>query len=238
MKIIRFDEIGSTNEYAKTLKSLGENFIVVAKKQTGGKGTKGRSFSSNEGGVYLTKVDFYTDFPAKNAFTIMANTAVAVCETLKGLGLQPKIKWPNDVFAGGKKICGILIENTFSGNKIASSIVGVGLNVNNPLPQDLQEIATTMKQQLCKDLSLASVEETLLRFLCAENTEESYEKHLGWLGENVTLLLGEERISARILGVDGQGNLRAETAEGERLFASAEVSLRIPENADKQRRGE
>lgn len=226
-KIERFACLPSTNDYAKTQEKEKGNLLVIARTQTGGRGTKGRSFSSCEGGIYLSMRTFYEEFPASQAFKIMQRAAAAVCETLVVFGLIPKIKWPNDVFVGGKKICGILIENTFSGNKISSSIVGVGLNVNNPLPDELKEIATTMKEQLASPLSVASVEETLLRFLCQEGIEENYEKHLGWVGETVTLLWGEERISARILGVDGQGNLRAETAEGERHFAAAEVSIGI-----------
>ena len=67
--------------------------------------------------------------------------------------LKPKIKWANDVFVANKKICGILIENIFSGNKISSSLIGVGLNVNNDLPEELNEIATTMrlqKREICQ----------------------------------------------------------------------------------------
>ena len=64
MRIVRFEEISSTNDYVKEQKKYGENLIVIAKRQTGGRGTKGRSFSSNEGGVYLTKLVFYKNFPA------------------------------------------------------------------------------------------------------------------------------------------------------------------------------
>jgi len=145
MKIIRFDEINSTNEYAKKLQEYDENVFILAKKQTSGKGTKGRSFSSNEGGVYLTKVCIHSNFLAKDAFLIMARTAVAVCKTLEDFSLSPKIKWANDVFVSNKKICGILIENVFSGKRIVRSIIGVGLNVNNALPEELEKCATTMQ---------------------------------------------------------------------------------------------
>ena len=106
----RFDEIDSTNEYAKTKRQEGKDLIVTAKRQIGGRGTKGRSFSSEEGGVYLTKLSFYDNFPAKEAFKIMAQAAVAVCETLQYYGLQPKIKWVNDVYVNDKKICGIFCK--------------------------------------------------------------------------------------------------------------------------------
>lgn len=68
----------------------------------------------------------------------MANASVAVCRTLENYGLTAEIKWPNDVYVQGKKICGILIENVFSGDRISSSVVGIGVNVNNSLPEELK----------------------------------------------------------------------------------------------------
>ena len=131
MKRIFLEETESTNKYAKAQRGAGENLLVVAERQTGGKGTKGRSFCSKKGGVYLSLLTFYQDFPASNAFQIMQGAAAAVCETLAFFGLSPKIKWPNDVYVGGKKICGILIENALKGRYIGSSVVGIGLNVFN-----------------------------------------------------------------------------------------------------------
>ena len=166
MKIVRFEEISSTNDYVKEQKSLGENLIVIAKRQTGGKGTKGRSFSSNEGGVYLTKLVFYDNFPADKVFLVMARTAVAVCKTLESFSLKPVIKWANDVFVNGRKICGILIENSFSGKNISSSIIGVGLNVNNPLPEELSSIAISMREALMSSSERIPTELSLGR-ICA-----------------------------------------------------------------------
>lgn len=139
MKRIDLKETTSTNEVAKSLRERGENLVVTAFRQTGGKGTKGRSFSSAAGGVYFTRLTFYENFPASDAFLIMASASVAVCRTLEKYGFEAEIKWPNDVYVHGKKICGILIENTFSGNKISCSVVGIGLNVNNELPPNFRE---------------------------------------------------------------------------------------------------
>lgn len=124
-----FESLFSTQEYAREKRAEGQDLIVTAEVQTGGKGTKGRSFESKKGGVYVSKLSFYEKFPAREAFQIMAGAASAVCETLRKLGLDPVIKWPNDIFVNGKKICGILIENVFSGAEISSSIVGIGYAV-------------------------------------------------------------------------------------------------------------
>jgi BirA family biotin operon repressor/biotin-[acetyl-CoA-carboxylase] ligase len=204
-----------------------ENVVVIAKRQTGGKGTKGRSFSSNEGGVYLTKLCFYNDFFAKDAFLVMARTAVAVCKTLEDFELKPKIKWANDVFVSNKKICGILIENIFSGNKISSSLIGVGLNVNNDLPEELNEIATTMSLQKRELLDFQAVENKLLGYLHEEFSMDDYIKRVGYLGEEVTLVCGEEELIATLLRVEQDGGLVVNTLDGERKVFAGEISIRL-----------
>ena len=224
-KTERFDTLASTNDYAKQKRAEKENLIVIAKAQTGGRGTKGRSFSSAEGGLYLSVLTFYENFPASRAFEIMQNAAAAVCETLALCGLRPVIKWPNDIFVNGKKICGILIENSFSGSLLSSSVVGIGLNVNNRLEKALSSIATSVWEQTGKTVETARIERTLLDFF-QKGVAEKYASYLGFIGEEVTLIVGEKQEKAALLGVDEAGNLLAETKDGTRRFAAAEVSVR------------
>ncbi len=224
---IRLNEVDSTNDLAKEKRAEGRPLFITANRQTGGRGTKGRSFSSTEGGVYLSLLRFPENFPAKNAFELTCGAAVAACETLAYYGLQPKIKWPNDIFVNGRKICGILIENAFLGQNIASSIVGVGLNVNNPLPDELKEIATSMRAEIGERLSVDEVRARLAENLLIPCDMEKYRRYLGFLGERVRLLIGETSLPAILLGVEADGKLRVKTEEGERLLSSAEVSLRV-----------
>ena len=100
MKIIKLEEINSTNEFLKTYTGTGDA-AAVAVRQTGGKGTKGRKFVSEKGGLYLSVMRRYDCFPAEEAFKIMVSSCVAVCKTLEILGLNPIIKWANDVFVNG-----------------------------------------------------------------------------------------------------------------------------------------
>lgn len=227
MKWVKLQEVDSTNNYAKQRRGEGQSFIVTAQRQTGGRGTKGRSFSSNEGGVYLSTLRFYQDFSAKDAFKIMSGAAVAVCETLRFYGLSPMIKWSNDVLVGGKKICGILIENTLSGDKISSSVVGIGLNVNNILPEELLEIATSLALETGKNFSVEEVTERLIQELEKERTIEEYRSYLGFMGEKATLILGDKCISSTLVCVDDRGNLVVEIEGKTQVFSSAEVSLRL-----------
>lgn len=228
MEYIRehFQEISSTNDYVKSKRAEGKNYIVTADCQSGGRGTKGRSFSSNEGGVYLTKLDHYTDFPAKNVFLIMANAAVSVCETLAFYGLKPVIKWANDIHLNGKKICGILIENTFSGANIASTVVGVGLNVFNALPTELDGIATTLERETGKRYSVAEVRERLIENLGKNHGFSKYLEYIGYMGEEAELIFAEKTVTAKLLCVDETGGLWVEIAGEKRRVSAGEVSLR------------
>lgn len=225
-KIISLDEIGSTNDYAKSLLEKEENVFVLAKRQTGGRGTKGRSFVSETGGVYVSRLTFYENFSVKNAFFIMAGVATAVCETLRAYGVTPCVKWPNDIHVNGKKICGILIENLFSGQNIRSSIVGIGLNVENNLPQELQKIATT----LCAHAPTAKAEEVrtrLIQNLRKEYPIEKYFSYLGYMGAQAEILANGKKIPAKLLRVEKDGRLAVQTADGIEKFSAAEISLRV-----------
>lgn len=224
---IRFDEIDSTNEYAKSRRGERRNLIVTAKRQTGGLGTKGRSFSSEEGGVYLTRLTFYEGFPVGDAFKIMSETAVAVCETLRAYGLHPVVKWPNDVYVRDKKICGILIENVFSGREIFSSTVGIGLNVYNGLPVELAENATTMWRETGKRYDVEEVTERLIAELGKRRSGEEYLSYIGYMGRQATLIIGNESVPVTLLSVDSAGGLHVRTKDGEVRYTAAEVSLRL-----------
>ncbi len=226
MKIIELDSVDSTNEYCKRNFS-GEDFMVVARRQTFGKGTKGRSFSSEEGGLYFSVVKAYVDFPAENAFKIMINTCVAVCKTLEEFGINPVIRWANDVLVGGKKICGTLIENTFSGGKIVRSVVGCGINVNNALPYDLKDIAVSMKEAAGKTFDLQDVKQTLIKFIKNDYSVDDYKGYINWFNAPVTLKTATEEFTATALDVLPDGRLKVKRGGDMLEISSAEVSLRI-----------
>jgi len=222
-----FDELDSTNEYAKKQRANGQPLIVSARRQTGGRGTKGRSFVSEQGGVFLSKLTFYEEFPAKDAFKIMASAAVAVCETLRYYGLNPVIKWVNDIYVADKKICGILIENVFSGALVSSSVVGIGLNVKNMLPAELKDIATTLYEQTEKQPTVEEVEARLIEELQKERGMEEYLSYVGYMGRTATLIFGDERVHGTLISVDETGGLWVDIDGEKRRLTAAEVSVRI-----------
>lgn len=231
----RFQSLPSTNDYLKNKRAemlageipVRENYIVVAEEQTGGRGTKGREFLSAKGGVYLSALTFYEDLKAKDAFTLMANAAVAVCETLRYYGLNPVIKWANDIYVNDKKICGILIENVFSGDYVASSVVGIGLNVINPLDVSIKDIATSMRRVTGEDYDVEEVESRLISELLIKRTMQEYLSYVGYMGRTVALLIGDEQVRGKLVSVDEEGGLIVSIDGEQRRLTSAEVSFAI-----------
>lgn len=226
MKIKRLKEVDSTNRYIKRYLAGGKDVIVTAKCQTGGLGTKGRSFLSGHGGVYLTALTFYDDLPESQAFRVMAHAAVAVCKTVEKFGVQPQIKWANDVFIGSRKITGILIENVISDGKIKASVIGIGVNVNNDVSA-LGGIATNLLDETGKKYSVRRVCNELIRNLKREYDFSVYLSYIRFLGQKVTVTERENQYTATALEILSDGRLRVKTDTGERVLSSAEISLNI-----------
>lgn len=226
MKIEFLEETGSTNEYIKRYLNSGENRIVVAKKQTGGKGTKGRSFLSGEGGVYLSALTFYRDFSAKDAFLIMAHAAVAVCKTAEAFGLSPQIKWANDVYLSGKKLAGILVENALDGGRVKSSVIGIGLNVCNDLGE-LSQIAVSLSEVAEKKIPCEKARDVLIQNLQREDSFDDYLERVRFLGREITVLQNGETYRARATKISSDGRLEIERQGKRILLSAAEISLKI-----------
>lgn len=227
MKIELLEEVSSTNDYIRRYLESGEDVVVCARRQTGGKGTKGRSFLSCEGGVYLSALRFFSDLLARDAFYIMQHAAVSACLTAEEFGVKPTIKWPNDVLVGGRKIAGILIENTFSGGQIKNSIVGIGLNVSNDLG-GLSDIAVTLGEAAGRALSCENVRDRLIAHFCDtgfSQSEKLYRERVK-LGA-ITVVTADETYAATARRVLGDGRLEIERDGKINALSAAEVSVRL-----------
>lgn len=147
--IVHLPETDSTNLRAKELAALGavEGTIVIAERQTGGRGRKGRSWFSPEGGIYMSCILRPRMTPSE-APGITLMTGVAAAEAINLLTrLNARIKWPNDILVGGRKIAGILTEISADMDGIDYVVVGIGINVNisrEDLGDDIREIATSV----------------------------------------------------------------------------------------------
>ena len=169
-----YSEVDSTNEVAKRLAHDGapEGTIVIAESQRSGRGRRGKKWISPYGGVWMTII-LRPDIPPSKAPQLTLVTGVAVAETLdKECRLDVGIKWPNDILIGEKKVCGILTEANTNPKGLEYVVVGVGIDLNvdvNAFPPELREGATSLKQELEKEIYSVKL---VQRFL--ENFENLY----------------------------------------------------------------
>lgn len=141
IKLEAFETLDSTNTYLKKRAAEGapEGTVVIANAQTAGRGRLGRSFASAPGlGIYMSML-LRPDAGPGCVQSLTAGTAVAVCRAVESVcGVSPEIKWINDLYLKGKKICGILCESAVKGEKPEYAVLGIGLNVITR-PQDFPE---------------------------------------------------------------------------------------------------
>jgi len=145
--ITRLAETGSTNAIARQMAAQGapEGTVVTADRQTAGRGRMGRTFHSPEGsGLYMSLI-LRPMIPAAQAIRITTAAAVAVSRALEKMGCAPQIKWVNDIYARGRKICGILAESALAADgTMAYAVLGIGVNLAAPaggFPPEIAEIA-------------------------------------------------------------------------------------------------
>lgn len=227
MRIEFVETTDSTNEYIKRYVPTGENVIVCATRQTGGRGTKGRSFSSEAGGVYLSALTFYRDFPAKDAFRIMTHAAVAVCRTAEAFGVVPEIKWANDVLTYGKKLSGILIENQVEDGRLKYSIVGIGMNACNDLSA-VRDVAVSLSEACGRNISAEEARGVLIENYLREDTFDDYLSYVRFLGREVEITEGSgEAYRAQAVRILGDGRLQVKKNGQTRTLSAAEIKLRL-----------
>lgn len=160
--IIWLDSIDSTNEEAKRHISDIDNLSVLsAYEQTEGRGQRGNTWTSTPGENLMFSIVLKNPkISARDQFCINEITSLSVVDFLSQHGISARIKWPNDIYVGSKKICGILIENSLHGSVISSSIIGIGLNINqrnfdvnlpNPTSMALCQPESTYEPHQCLD---------------------------------------------------------------------------------------
>ncbi|MFO7992501.1 MAG: biotin--[acetyl-CoA-carboxylase] ligase [Thermoplasmata archaeon] len=163
MNVLHLEELASTNSYAMKLANEGveECTVVRADVQTHGRGRRDRIWHSDEGGLWFSII-LYPEIAANEGFSLTMLSSVAVAQALGSLGVNPGIKWPNDILIDGKKVCGILSEFEASDGKITTAVLGVGLNVNNELPGELEK-ATSLKKHLGRKVDMEALFNDILK---------------------------------------------------------------------------
>ena len=232
-KIWTFNTLPSTNDEAKRRASEGapSGTVILAEEQTGGRGRLGRTFYSPKGtGIYLSMI-LRLNLPPEESVRVTTAASVAVSTAIETVtGISPQIKWVNDLYFGGKKICGILAEMV--GDAV---ILGVGINCSTVFSGELSRIAGSLFSQDEEELRMQLIAETILRLERMEETLlspvwiEEYRKRSMVLGREVTLLQEpQSRYVAEDIGEKGELILR-DAAGNLRVLASGEISIRLAE---------
>lgn len=245
MRLKYFDSLPSTNSYLRENHAEESPFtMIVARNQTSGRGQRGNSWESMPG-MNLT-FSFYfnpVDILPRNQFVISEAVALAVVDALGKYGIEACVKWPNDIYVGNKKICGILIEHAITAISVMRTVAGVGINVNqsvffsdapNPVSManllgkelNLEEVAQSVGESL--DFFLAKLDENAGR----EELHQSFMSKL-WRGDGnyypFRIPATEEIFSGRIADVLPTGMMKVEKKDDDSslLFAFKEVEFVI-----------
>ena len=170
-----YNEVSSTNTIAQFLSQngIGNGSVVVAEKQTAGRGRSGKSWESPLGGVWLSVI-LTPDVDYSKIPLMTLATGVAVAKALERIGVEnPEIKWPNDIMINGKKVCGILTEGVTNFNSLKNVIIGVGIDANlsiEDFPKELQAKTTSLEIELERKIN-----ENLLIKIFLEELEQTIE---------------------------------------------------------------
>lgn len=236
-------ETDSTNTLLRQRAERGapHGTVIVACRQNGGKGRMGRSFFSETGGLYLSLL-LKPQTAAERGGDITGVAAVAVSEAIEAVtGKRTYIKWVNDVFCDGKKVCGILTEAAVSleGGLLNYAVLGIGLNVYSPkdgFPRELAHIAGSLygANEVRVGLINRLAAEILCRFddlyKCPATALAGYKERCFLLGQQVTAVRAGNETQVKVLDVAEDYSLIVQTADGEkRLLNSGEVRVRPEE---------
>ena len=231
-----YGALGSTQERARELARAGtpHGTLVVAEVQTGGRGRLGRSWGSPKGGLWMSLV-LRPRLEASLASRITQTAAVGVAKALWELGVESSIKWPNDLLAGGKKICGILAESS-AGHASGSArqrpldyaVLGVGVNANLD-PAELRipdREVSTIRSELGRDVDPLELLGVLLSNLDAElgRIEDFGAVLEDWRALNCTL--GEE-VRVQRFGETIEGLAVDLSPEGALLLATRRSTVEL-----------
>jgi BirA family biotin operon repressor/biotin-[acetyl-CoA-carboxylase] ligase len=237
-KVIVKDEVASTNDVAKALANEGEEegLVVTAKTQVAGRGRMGRSWSSPEGGLYLSVI-LRPKIRAEDMLRLTVLACVPVAETIEeASGCKTVVKWPNDVEIGGKKVAGLLVESASKGGEIAYMVLGIGVNLNlEPSGLDIPgatSVSSCASKRIDRDAFLNQLLYRLDTFYASflKGTFEmaDYNKRSSTIGSEVEADTEGRRISGRATGVDSSGALTILANDGSnfRLTSVHETTIR------------
>ena len=237
--IYRFDTLGSSNDEACKPQYV-EGDIILAQRQTAGRGQRGHTWESREGENLTFSLLLEPLFLSPSEqFLISECVALGVCDALMHYGIEAQIKWTNDIYIGDRKLAGILIEHKLQGSALARTVAGIGLNVNQKAFSDDLPNPISMAQATGREFDREQVLQTVATSLMAryeqlreggaKELQADYHQRLYRLGQEHCYALPDgSRFRGIIRGVEPTGALRIENERGELLsFLFKEVEFVI-----------
>lgn len=238
MRKIWIEETGSTNSWVKErLEDLEAPVMAIARCQTAGRGQRGNSWESEPGkNLTFSLLVKPSGLKAVRQFALSEAAALAMADALAAYGIEAAVKWPNDIYVGSRKIAGILIENSIMGDQLTTSIIGIGLNVNQTLFLSDAPNPVSMAQISRRKFHLGEVantvggelEKRLGSLAAGESMHDEYKSRL-WRSDGrhypFKETAGGEEFTARIADVGESGHLILELSDGcRRKYAFKEVA--------------
>jgi len=238
-RIVYLESVDSTNRYARELARAGaaDRTLVVAREQTGGRGRRGRSWLSPAGeGVFMSLI-LRPDLALEDTAKLSLITALAVCEAIvRVTGLDARIKWPNDIVCGGRKVCGMLLEMDVEDGRLASVVAGVGINVHQTqFPPEIAHTASSLdllsgrriEQKALIESFLAAFEEAMALSLDDARFMQAYRARSATLSQRVQVIAANETYTGTAVDLTDGGALVVVDEEGRRReVLAADVSVR------------
>ncbi|MEM4312315.1 MAG: biotin--[acetyl-CoA-carboxylase] ligase [Nitrososphaerales archaeon] len=207
LSFLYFNEVDSTQDLAIELYKEGhrEGTVIIAKKQRKGRGRYGKVWYSPEGGLYLSLI-----LEPKNKENLPLIALIACKAVKKALEyrfrLKLRIKFPNDLLYKDKKLAGFLLESSFKGEELEYCILGIGLNVNNSIPQEIEKEAISLKQILKKESNIKELTNLIIKEFF-ELYKKGFEGLIGtelWYGGKAYLLNSLKASEVELVSKEGR----------------------------------
>jgi len=235
-----FECIDSTNAKALEMVGAGEQapFVVLAEKQSAGRGRRGRVWSSPYADNVYYSLLLRIEGGMRQLEGLSLVVGLAVLDALSEQGVKGAgLKWPNDVLVGSRKLAGILLELVGDPADVCHVVLGIGINVNMRTSAAIDQQWTSLwletGEQHDRNRLVSSLNRHLEAYLHQHAAggfsalQAQWEQRHLWQGKNVVLIAGNQHIEGQVLGVDRQGALRLSVGGVEKSFNGGELSLRL-----------
>jgi BirA family biotin operon repressor/biotin-[acetyl-CoA-carboxylase] ligase len=236
-EIRRFAEIDSTNTYVRREARHGapEGLVAVADHQTAGRGRLDRRWESPPGANLLTSVLLRPACASGDLHLASGAVALAAADACADVaGVEPALKWPNDLLVGGAKLAGVLAEAEFDGPRLAAVVVGIGINVAWPGPAEAGGTCLDDAGATPQPVDKAVLLERMLEGLAArrpllddeagrEALADEVRRRCATLGQRVRVTLPADELTGLATAIDDAGRLVVETASGLRAVSAGDV---------------